>query len=85
MLQSFWWSKQPGMKGVHWLSWKRLSRRKCNGGLGFRDLQLEYCNASQSSVEAGQESKQFAGTGEDRGISITLAEAGKRLLGDGEG
>ncbi|XP_075481346.1 putative mitochondrial protein AtMg00310 [Primulina tabacum] len=39
MLNSFWWgSKKNNQRYIHWLSWDRLSIRKENGGIGFRDL-----------------------------------------------
>jgi hypothetical protein len=39
ILQRFFWSKQPGRKGVHWMAWQNLSKcKKKEGGLNFRDL-----------------------------------------------
>uniref|UniRef100_A0A803PKP8 Reverse transcriptase domain-containing protein n=1 Tax=Cannabis sativa TaxID=3483 RepID=A0A803PKP8_CANSA len=35
----FWWhSKSSQKNGIHWLSWKNLSKHKGMGGMGFRDL-----------------------------------------------
>ncbi|XP_060961018.1 uncharacterized protein LOC133031516 [Cannabis sativa] len=41
LMAKFWWKSQSqaGTKGVNWMSWKRLSRHKNDGGMGFRDLQ----------------------------------------------
>ncbi|KAM6582578.1 hypothetical protein CsatB_009580 [Cannabis sativa] len=40
MMAKFWWKSQSrsGSKGVNWISWKRLSKHKVDGGMGFRDL-----------------------------------------------
>ncbi|KAM6566616.1 hypothetical protein CsatA_025744 [Cannabis sativa] len=40
MMAKFWWKSQSrsGSKGVSWISWKRLSKHKTEGGMGFRDL-----------------------------------------------
>ncbi|KAM6569095.1 hypothetical protein CsatB_017080 [Cannabis sativa] len=36
---NFWWhSKSSQKNGIHWLSWKNLSKHKGVGGMGFRDL-----------------------------------------------
>lgn len=39
MMNSFWWGQkgQPS-KGIRWMSWDKLTMRKDDGGLGFRDL-----------------------------------------------
>ncbi|CAM8957099.1 unnamed protein product [Rhodiola kirilowii] len=37
LIQQFWWRKE-GPKGVSWLSQDTLRKKKCEGGLGFRDL-----------------------------------------------
>lgn len=38
ILATFWWSSGE-KKGYHWISWKRMSVPKKEGGLGFRDLE----------------------------------------------
>lgn len=40
MINSFLWGKNnQGNRGIHCLSWERLSVSKEHGGMGFRDLQ----------------------------------------------
>ncbi|CAL9030288.1 unnamed protein product [Prunus brigantina] len=34
----YWWHHNKEQKGIHWVSWQRLSLLKYAGGLGFRDL-----------------------------------------------
>jgi hypothetical protein len=36
----FWWGKNYESKGVPWMSWKRMSISKLDGGMGFRDLEV---------------------------------------------
>ena len=39
ILNSFWWGIQKnGKGGIKWLAWDKLSAKKANGGMGFRDL-----------------------------------------------
>jgi hypothetical protein len=38
MMNSFWWGGGANNKGIRWLAWDRLSYRKSQGGMGFRDL-----------------------------------------------
>ncbi|GAU25475.1 hypothetical protein TSUD_71290 [Trifolium subterraneum] len=39
MLNSFWWGhNQEHSKGIHWLSWERLTMHKNAGGLGFKSI-----------------------------------------------
>ncbi|KAL9666843.1 hypothetical protein QQ045_001187 [Rhodiola kirilowii] len=37
MLQ-FWWDKKEGGKGINWVSQNTLQKKKCEGGLGLKDL-----------------------------------------------
>uniref|UniRef100_A0A803PUK7 Reverse transcriptase domain-containing protein n=1 Tax=Cannabis sativa TaxID=3483 RepID=A0A803PUK7_CANSA len=39
LMNRFWWqSKSKNSKGIHWKSWKNLSKSKSKGGMGFRNL-----------------------------------------------
>ena len=39
MINVFWWGHGGNMRrGVHWISWERLSVHKNFGGMGFKDL-----------------------------------------------
>uniref|UniRef100_A0A803PNG6 RNase H type-1 domain-containing protein n=1 Tax=Cannabis sativa TaxID=3483 RepID=A0A803PNG6_CANSA len=40
LMAKFWWKSQSNSssKGVSWMSWRRLTKHKHVGGLGFRDL-----------------------------------------------
>lgn len=39
MMNSFWWGqKSHDTKGIHWMTWEKLTVRKDDGGMGFRDL-----------------------------------------------
>jgi hypothetical protein len=39
MLNSFWWGHNRSQaKGIHWMSWERLSVHKQAGGMGFKSL-----------------------------------------------
>jgi hypothetical protein len=40
MICRFWWAQQKNEKKVHWISWKKMTQPKKEGGLGFRDLYL---------------------------------------------
>ena len=40
IIARYWWSQQDKTNKIHWLSWKKLTRSKKKGGLGFRDLHL---------------------------------------------
>ncbi|CAM8905994.1 unnamed protein product [Rhodiola kirilowii] len=37
LIQQFWWHKE-GSKGISWLSQSTIQKKKCEGGLGFKDL-----------------------------------------------
>uniref|UniRef100_A0A803PVV6 Reverse transcriptase zinc-binding domain-containing protein n=1 Tax=Cannabis sativa TaxID=3483 RepID=A0A803PVV6_CANSA len=36
-ISKFWWRSDKN-KGIHWLSWDKLTNHKNHGGMGFRDL-----------------------------------------------
>lgn len=38
MISNFWWRQSGRDRGIHWKNWQQLMLRKCEGGLGFRDL-----------------------------------------------
>ena len=39
MMNSFWWGHSGAQsKGIHWMSWDRLSMHKKDGGMGFKSL-----------------------------------------------
>jgi len=39
MMNAFWWGHGgTSNKGLHWLSWEKLSVHKNHGGMGFKDL-----------------------------------------------
>jgi hypothetical protein len=40
IIETFWWANQDNEKKTHWLLWEVLTKRKEDGGLGFRDLHL---------------------------------------------
>lgn len=39
MMNSFWWGHGcTAQRGIHWLSWEKVSAPKIHGGMGFKDL-----------------------------------------------
>ncbi|XP_045083714.1 uncharacterized protein [Aegilops tauschii subsp. strangulata] len=38
LLCDYWWSQQDKDRTTHWISWKKLTLPKAQGGLGFRDM-----------------------------------------------
>jgi hypothetical protein len=41
MLNAFWWGHSGAHnKGIHWLSWDKLSMHKNDGGMGFKNLSV---------------------------------------------
>ena len=40
MATAFWWGQRDGGRKIHWLSKAKLIKPKCEGGIGFHDLQL---------------------------------------------
>lgn len=39
-IRRYWWGATEGKRKTHWLAWKKFTRAKGRGGLGFRDLRL---------------------------------------------
>lgn len=39
-IANFWWNSGGRRRGIHWKSWKFLSKKKKDGGLGFKDFKL---------------------------------------------
>ena len=39
-IANYWWGSTADNRHMHWLCWERLTRPKCQGGMGFRDLKL---------------------------------------------
>lgn len=38
MIANFWWGEKEGEMKLHWLSWDRMSKAKCNVGMGFKGV-----------------------------------------------
>ena len=38
-MAKYWWGSSLDRRSMHWLSWKKLSAPKINGGMGFRDFE----------------------------------------------
>ena len=38
-MEKYWWSSSIDRKSMHWISWKKLSVPKIQGGMGFRELE----------------------------------------------
>ncbi|CAA7041153.1 unnamed protein product [Microthlaspi erraticum] len=38
-MAEFWWKNNKEARGMHWQSWDKLTKRKEEGGLGFKDLE----------------------------------------------
>ncbi|XP_057418855.1 uncharacterized protein LOC130713070 [Lotus japonicus] len=41
MVSRFWWKGQHNQRGIHWKKWEVLTKRKLDGGMGFRDFSLQ--------------------------------------------
>ena len=39
MIRNFWWRQKEERK-ITWLSWEKMCKPKCNGGMRFKDLKL---------------------------------------------
>jgi hypothetical protein len=40
MIRDFWWNDDKDRRHIHWTSWDNLTKRKSQGGMGFKDLKL---------------------------------------------
>jgi hypothetical protein len=40
MTRDFWWGDENERRKMHWMRWDKVTRRKGQGGMGFRDLHL---------------------------------------------
>jgi hypothetical protein len=40
IIREFWWGVENGKRKTAWVAWKQLTRKKCGGGLGFKDLRI---------------------------------------------
>lgn len=40
LTRDFWWGDENDRRRMHWMSWDKVTRRKGQGGMGFRDLHL---------------------------------------------
>ena len=40
MTRDFWWGDDEDRRRIHWLSWEKLTKRKSQGGMGFKDLKV---------------------------------------------
>lgn len=38
LFSKLWWGFIKGKDKMHWYKWKRLCASKCEGGLGFQDI-----------------------------------------------
>lgn len=38
VMSKFWWEKSPTVKGIPWVAWESQQFPKCQGGLGFKNL-----------------------------------------------
>jgi hypothetical protein len=40
LTRDFWWGDENDRRRMHWMSWDKVTRRKGQGGMGFRDFYL---------------------------------------------
>ena len=39
LIRKFWWGYKSESRKTHWVRWKKLCLPKCQGGLGFKDIE----------------------------------------------
>jgi len=39
LIRKFWWGYKGEGRKTHWVAWKNLCKLKCQGGLGFKDIE----------------------------------------------
>ena len=39
LIRKFWWGYRGEQRKTHWVAWNKLCLPKCQGGLGFRDIE----------------------------------------------
>ena len=39
LIWKFWWGYKGECRKVHWVGWNKLCKPKCQGGLGFKDIE----------------------------------------------
>ena len=39
LIRKFWWGYKGEGRKTHWMAWKKLCKPKCQGGLGFKDIE----------------------------------------------
>ena len=39
LIQKFWWGYKGEARKIHWVGWKKLCKLKCQGGLGFKEIE----------------------------------------------
>ncbi|XP_071683392.1 uncharacterized protein [Lolium perenne] len=40
LTRDFWWGDEKERRRMHWMSWDKITKRKGQGGMGFKDLHL---------------------------------------------
>ena len=40
MIRNYFWGAEKGKRKTHWYAWDKITRPKCQGGLGFKDFRL---------------------------------------------
>ena len=39
LIKKFWWGYEGEVRKTHWVAWTNLCKPKCQGGLGFKDIE----------------------------------------------
>lgn len=71
-MTEFWWSSGNNQKKIPWVAWKKLCRKKDEGGLGFHDIglfnQALLCKQGESLTNLNHSFLEFS----EAGISIMV-------------